>query len=81
VGCYQGAVLPESVVFVCFLCSSVLMLMLVQCNWVRCMRVTELGILCAFWMCVLGERVLGLSVDSENLDLMNLVCVVVCDAQ
>jgi len=55
VGCYQGAVLPERVVFVCCMCSSVLMLMLVQCNWVGCMRVTELGILCAFWMRVLGE--------------------------
>jgi len=48
VGCYQGAVLLESVVFVCCMCSSVLMLMLVHCTWVGCMRVTELGILCVF---------------------------------
>jgi len=45
------------------------------------MRVTELGILRALCMCVLGELGLFLSVDGENHDLMNLVCVVVCDAQ
>jgi len=32
-------------------------------------------------MCVLGELGLLLSVDGEDHDLMNLLCVVVCDAQ
>jgi len=81
VGCYQGEVLPESVVFVCCMCSSVLMLMLVQCNRVGCMRVTELDILCAFWMRVLGQLGLLLSVNGQSHCLMNRVCVVVCDTQ
>jgi len=77
---YQVAVLPEGVVFCC-LWASVLILRLVVCGRVWCTRVTELGVLCA--LCMLGVDELGLlfSVDGENHCLMNVMCVVVCDAQ
>jgi len=48
------AVLPEGVFF-CRLCLSVLIVRLVPSDTVWCMRVTELGVLCSFWMCGLGE--------------------------
>jgi len=80
VGCHQGAVLPEGVV-VCCLCASVLVLRLVWCGRVGCMRVTELGFLRVFSKCVLGELGLLLSVDSVDHYLVNLMCVVVCGVQ
>jgi len=51
------------------------------CDLVLCMRVTGLGALCAFWMCILGELGLLLSVGDENDFLTNRMFVVVCDAQ
>jgi len=45
------------------------------------MCVKACGVLCAFWICVLGELGLLLSVDSENPCLMNVLFVGVCDAQ
>jgi len=79
VGGYQGEVLPEGVFFllsgrVCVDSETW------GCDLVLCMCVTGLGVLCAFLMCVLVELGLLLSVDGENHDL-NLVCVVVSDAQ
>jgi len=48
-GLLSGGCSPRRCVFLC-LCASVLILRLVECDRVWCMRVTELGILCAFWM-------------------------------
>jgi len=80
VGCYQGAVLPQGL-SCCRPCSSVLIVRLVQSGRVWCMRVAEFGVLCAlvceFWVSW-GSF---LSVDDANHCLMNVIFVVVCDAQ
>jgi len=45
----SGDGFPSRFLF-CGLCASLLVLRLVSCGRVVCMRVTGLGVLCAFWM-------------------------------